>query len=363
MKLRIRILLPVWLAATVSLSLAAEKGPWSWRGQTVTEFDSQTADLDWRIVNDGVMGGLSKGNVEISDSGVMTFSGDLSLQNNGGFSLVRSRKVDLNLSNDLGMLLKVKGDGRTYELRLESDARHRGRVVSFSGKFATKAGQWMQVKVPFSEFRGGWRGMDLPDAVLNPAAIEQVGIILADKKEGPFELEVDYIRTFGKGQGDYTEKAPNPGPSMQSGTPGNLIETLVADGRFTTLKKALDAAGLTVFFQWDNPLTVFAPTDEAFAKIPEETLNDLLLPGNKDQLVALLSHHVSAGNNTLSDGLAAGEIKTVQGSPVAFQFRNGNAQVNNARVLEADQKCSDGIIHVIDNVLMPPSGGGKKSDS
>ncbi|MCG8598687.1 MAG: CIA30 family protein [Verrucomicrobiales bacterium] len=363
MKLRIRFLLPVWLAATISLSLAGEKGPWSWRGQTVTEFDSQTADLDWRIVNDGVMGGLSKGNVEISDSGVMTFSGDLSLQNNGGFSLVRSRKVDLNLSNDLGMLLKVKGDGRTYELRLESDARHRGRVVSFSGKFATKAGQWMQVKVPFSEFRGGWRGMDLPDAVLNPAAIEQVGIILADKKEGPFELEVDYIRTFGKGQGDYTEKAPNPGPSTQSGTSGSLIETLVADGRFTVLKKALDTAGLTVFFQWDNPLTVFAPTDEAFAKIPEETLNDLLLPGNKDQLVALLSHHVSAGNNTLSDGLAAGEIKTVQGSPVAFQFRNGKAQVNNARVLEADQKCSDGIIHVIDNVLMPPSGGGKKSDS
>ena len=88
----------------------------SWRGQSITEFSAEeNARMGWQIVNDGVMGGLSEGKVEFTGEGIMKFSGTLSLQNNGGFTTARSEPVDLNLSNDLGLLLLVKGDGRTYQ--------------------------------------------------------------------------------------------------------------------------------------------------------------------------------------------------------------------------------------------------------
>lgn len=191
-------------AACLSPAEEAMK-PWAWRGQTLTEFaPGETNDLQWQIVNDGVMGGLSKGKTETSDKGVMNFSGNLSLENNGGFSMTRTGKTNFNLSNDLGILLRVKGDGRKYRMRLDSDSTYRGMPVSFSGTFATEKGKWQQVKIPFSEFKGGWRGRDLPDKQFNPAVICRVGILLGDKKSGPFSLDIDYIRTYGKGQGNYT---------------------------------------------------------------------------------------------------------------------------------------------------------------
>lgn len=351
------VLLPMLIGLSISPLSAEEKKekPWAWRGQTVAEFDEgEFKGPDWVIVNDGVMGGLSKGKVQISDEGVMTFSGTLSLENNGGFSLVESGPVDHNLSNDLGILLLVKGDGRSYEVRLESDARYRGQPVSFSGKFDTTKGEWKQVKVPFSEFRGGWRGRDLPDEKLNPAVIERVGIILADKNPGPFELQVDWIRTYGKDQGDFTERSEDTEatPEKKDG-PQSLVATAVADGRFTTLKAALDAAKLTTFFQWDNKLTVFAPTDEAFAKLPEGTLEDLLKPENKERLIAILSHHVHAGSLSLSEALGEGSVSTIEKTPLEVRFNEGRVKVNKATLLQADIECADGTIHVIDTVLIP----------
>jgi uncharacterized surface protein with fasciclin (FAS1) repeats len=189
--------------------------------------------------------------------------------------------------------------------------------------------------------------------------IEQVGLLLADKKAGAFEVEVDWVRTYGKGQGKFTEASAKPGPSETAATepsgPKNLIDTAVADGRFTILKKALDAAGLTVFFQWVSPLTVFAPTDEAFSKFPKDTLADLLKPENKKRLVAILSYHVAQGTQRLGDALSAGDVKTVEGSAVRFAYRDGKVRVNEAALLNADLQCRDGILHVIDTVLLPPS--------
>ncbi len=315
------VLLPILVGPSLTNLYAEEKKekPWTWRGQTIAEFDEgEYKGPEWSITNDGVMGGLSKGNVKISDEGIMTFSGDLSLENNGGFSLVESNEVDLNLSNDLGILLLVKGDGREYQVRLESDATYRGMPVSFSGSFVAKKGEWHQVKVPFSAFKGGWRGRDLPDAKLNPAVINGVGIIIADKKQAPFELHVNWIRTFGKDQGEYTEAKP--AAKEKTAGPQSLIATAVADGRFATLKAALDAAKLTTFFQWDNKLTVFAPTDEAFAKLPEGTLEDLLKPENKDQLVAILSHHVHAGSLSLAEALGKDSISTIEKTPLSVRF-------------------------------------------
>ncbi|MEM8953501.1 MAG: CIA30 family protein [Verrucomicrobiota bacterium] len=337
-------------------STAAEPG--AWRGQSVTEFEpDEPKTFGWQIVNDGVMGGLSKGNIEMTDDGTMRFFGDLSLENNGGFSTVRSEDVDFNLSNDLGLLLRVKGDGRTYEARLDSDARYRSWPVSFAGEFKTTKGKWQEVKVPFSSFKGSFRGQNLPDAVFDPSQIERVGILLADKNQGPFELEIDWIRTYGKDQGDFTEQKKKTEPKKavkKSQEPSRLIATAAADGRFTVLKKALDAAGLTTFFQWDNPLTVFAPTDEAFAKLPEGTLDTLLKPKNKNRLIAILSYHVSAGNNPVADVLKAGEVQTVEGNPLTVSFSDGRIRVNDAILLDGNVRCKDGIIHVVDSVLLPP---------
>ncbi|MEM0898316.1 MAG: CIA30 family protein, partial [Verrucomicrobiota bacterium] len=129
-------------------------------GSTVAEFHSkETAEMGWQIVNDGVMGGLSEGTIRMTDSDSMVFSGNLSLENNGGFSSVRSAEVEMDLSKSKGLKVRVKGDGRTYQLRLASDARFRSGEVSFMAEFATKENEWMEIKIPFRKFEGGWRGM------------------------------------------------------------------------------------------------------------------------------------------------------------------------------------------------------------
>ena len=197
-------LLFVWLSFPSTFGFA--DSPASWRGQSISEFTpAENEGFSWQIVNDGVMGGLSKGNVEHTSDNIMHFWGTLSLDNNGGFSTVRSRGVNFDLSNDLGLLLLVKGDGRTYEARLDSTATFRGNPLSFLGKFKTKKDQWIQVKVPFEDFIASWRGRQFPDEVLDTSAIRRVSILLADKKPGPFDLEIEWIRTYGKGQGRKTE--------------------------------------------------------------------------------------------------------------------------------------------------------------
>jgi len=165
------------------------------RGQSITEFDGKDG-MDWQVVNDGVMGGLSEGKLTLNPSGTMKFSGMLSLENNGGFSTFRSGDLKLDLSGDLGLLLRVKGDGRTYQARLATDALFRGMEVSFAADFATQKGEWIEVKVPFADFKGSFRGLDLPKEKLDPAKVRRVSILLGDKKQGPFELEIDSIHTY-----------------------------------------------------------------------------------------------------------------------------------------------------------------------
>lgn len=326
------------------------------RGQSVTEFtEVENEKLGWIIISDGVMGGLSEGNMAMTDGGTMRFRGDLSTKNNGGFSMVTSQKVDYNLSNDLGLLLNVKGDGRTYTARLVSDARFRGMEVSFSADIETKEGEWTQVKVPFTDFKGSFRGTDLPKEKLDPSLIQRLGILIGDKKDAPFDLEIGWIRTYGEGDGSHTARSAGPAKEKKVATEQRLIATAVSDGRFTTFKTALDAAGLTPFFQWDNPLTVFAPTDDAFSKLPKGLVEDLLKPENKDKLVAILSYHVVTGSTDLGAALKAKSAKTIQGEPINFKFSDGRVRVNDAAMMNSDVKCLDGLIHVIDTVLLPPS--------
>lgn len=134
----------------------------------------------------------------------------------------------------------------------------------------------------------------------------------------------------------------------------DIVDTAVAAGQFTTLAKALTAAGLVETLKGKGKFTVFAPTDEAFAKLPAGTLDDLLKPENKEKLKAVLLYHVVSGKVTAKDvGKLNGKTATtVQGGTVAISTANG-VTVNDARVVQADVMAKNGVIHAIDTVLIP----------
>ncbi|MEM9262984.1 MAG: fasciclin domain-containing protein [Pseudomonadota bacterium] len=133
----------------------------------------------------------------------------------------------------------------------------------------------------------------------------------------------------------------------------DIVDTAVAAGSFTTLVAAVQAAGLVDTLKSPGPFTVFAPTDDAFAALPAGTVESLLLPENKDKLVSILTYHVVSGTVPASRlSGSRGSIDTVQGSRLHFDGRNG-VKINKATVITADINASNGIIHVIDGVLLP----------
>ena len=133
-----------------------------------------------------------------------------------------------------------------------------------------------------------------------------------------------------------------------------IVDVAVANGSFKTLTAALKAAGLVETLQGDGPFTVFAPTDAAFAKLPAGTVEMLLKPENKATLARILTYHVVSGN-VLSTDLKSGQVKTIEGSPVNVMIDKNGVMINQSTVKAADVKASNGVIHVIDTVLMPPS--------
>jgi uncharacterized surface protein with fasciclin (FAS1) repeats len=134
----------------------------------------------------------------------------------------------------------------------------------------------------------------------------------------------------------------------------NIIEVANASGSFKTLLKALKAAGLTDVLQGKGPFTVFAPTDAAFAKLPQDAVQDLLKPENKEVLVKVLTYHVVTGNVRSSD-LKSGQVNSLQGDPITVKIDEKGVMVNDAKVTQADIPASNGVIHQIDNVILPPS--------
>lgn len=134
----------------------------------------------------------------------------------------------------------------------------------------------------------------------------------------------------------------------------DIVDTALGAGSFETLVAAVQAAGLVETLKSDGPFTVFAPTDEAFAALPEGTVEELLKPENIDQLTAILTYHVVPGkvmSTDLSDDMMAA---TVQGSDITIDLDSG-VMVNDANVVSADIETSNGVIHVIDKVIMPAS--------
>jgi uncharacterized surface protein with fasciclin (FAS1) repeats len=132
----------------------------------------------------------------------------------------------------------------------------------------------------------------------------------------------------------------------------DIVDTAVNAGSFKTLAAALQAAGLVDTLKGKGPFTVFAPTDEAFAKLPAGTVETLLKPENKAKLAGILTYHVVSGNVKAADVVKLTSAKTVQGQTVAVDATDG-VKINNAKVVKADIDCGNGVIHVIDTVLLP----------
>jgi uncharacterized surface protein with fasciclin (FAS1) repeats len=133
----------------------------------------------------------------------------------------------------------------------------------------------------------------------------------------------------------------------------DIVDTAIAAGDFKTLAAALQAAGLVDTLKGPGPLTVFAPTDEAFAKLPAGTVEDLLKPEDKEKLTSILTYHVVAGKVMAKDVVKLHEAKTVNGQEVKITVEDGKVMVNNANVVKTDILCTNGVIHVIDAVLLP----------
>lgn len=154
----------------------------------------------WRIIDDGVMGGVSRGNWGVEE-GRGVFRGTLSLENNGGFSSVRSAPLAESPAGATGFRLRVKGDGRTYQFRVRTDPNFDG--IAYRAEFATRAGEWQEIELPLEAFQAVFRGRVLPDQPpLTGEDAVTVGFLLADKQPGAFRLEVDWIEAIYPKSGD-----------------------------------------------------------------------------------------------------------------------------------------------------------------
>ena len=158
------------------------------------DFSTSDQSAAWQAVNDGVMGGRSSGGPRF-ENGVMIFEGVINT-NGGGFSSVRAGVQDGLLAGEDSLKMRVKGDGREYKLTLRSDAFYRGRNVSFQAPLPqTPAGQWAEITIPFSNLDPSVFGRPLRGPVFMPEETRSMGIIIADGVDGPFKLEVDWIKT------------------------------------------------------------------------------------------------------------------------------------------------------------------------
>ena len=160
---------------------------------TIEDFKEGVTSLNWQIVNDSVMGGISTSKMIWVSDDIVKFSGDLSLENNGGFASVRATGRMPSLAESNRIVIRVKGDGRRYQLRLRSG---RGwRVPDFSAEFQTQVGEWQTHSFLIADFEPGWRGRKLQNVPpIKPDEIRSLGFLLGDKNPGGFALEIDWIK-------------------------------------------------------------------------------------------------------------------------------------------------------------------------
>ena len=160
----------------------------------ILNFDSPTTSGEWVTVDDVVMGGVSNSKFIINPNGIATFSGTVSPENNGGFASART-SIENEFKDYKGVVIRVKGDGNFYSLRFRTDTNFDG--VSYQAKFKTESGEWKEYKIPFSDFKPTFRGNTLSNKPkLESKDIKQIGILIADKQFGKFELNIDWVSFY-----------------------------------------------------------------------------------------------------------------------------------------------------------------------
>jgi monofunctional biosynthetic peptidoglycan transglycosylase len=161
--------------------------------RTLFDFQAATNAPAWEVVNDDVMGGVSTSQFEVLTNGGAVFSGTVRLENNGGFASVRSPSVRQNLTGLNAFVLRVRGEGRRYKFSVRTGEGFETPLYQCS--FTTKAGEWEEHRLAFSDFVPTFRGRVLTDVPpLNPAKVNSVGFLIADKQAGPFRLEIGWIK-------------------------------------------------------------------------------------------------------------------------------------------------------------------------
>ncbi len=326
-------MLAIWLLLFGSLGIASE--PMS---KPLIDFYNASAANQWLSVNDNVMGGVSEGRFRITNDKTLEFFGNLSLENRGGFASIRTRQADLKLDGYDTIVARVKGDGRTYYFNLRTSSRN--AAGSYRAPLKTQKDTWQEVRIPLKDFVYTAYGRPITGAEpLRANKVQSMGFTLADKNAGSFRLEVSSIRT----EKDIAAKEA-------SAANKDIVETAVAAGKFKTLVAAVKAAGLVEALKGEQPLTVFAPSDDAFARLPKGTVEELLKPENRQELIAILSYHVLPGKIFLN----AQSPETLQGQSVTIRTA-GSFKVNGVNVIASDIEASNGVIHIIDSVLIPPN--------
>ena len=173
------------LAITMNADAASEK--------MIFDFQAATNSTKWQVVNDDVMGGVSTSQFQLLTNGGAIFSGVVSLENNGGFASVRSTPVRENLNGTDAFVLRVRGDGRRYKFTVRTEAGF--NALNYQAEFTTKRGEWEEHRLTFKDFMPTFRGRVLTDVPpLIPSKITSVGLLISDKKAGPFRLEMSWIR-------------------------------------------------------------------------------------------------------------------------------------------------------------------------
>jgi monofunctional biosynthetic peptidoglycan transglycosylase len=176
-------------ASDLAASRAEEPGR---IGRVVFAFKGDGDSGRWMIVNDGVMGGLSSSRMVLTENDTAVFEGDVSLENNGGFASVLSRPAPMPTAGTSRLVVRLRGDGRDYQLRIRTSDGFDG--IAYRWDFTTRADEWVTLEAPYGDFVPTFRGLVLRDVPpIDPAVIRQLGFLIADKVEGPFRLEVDWI--------------------------------------------------------------------------------------------------------------------------------------------------------------------------
>jgi len=320
------------IAAAICATLATEARAQDFR------MDFQNGVSGWQVVLDGVMGGRSSGRVSLAEPDTLRFEGSLSLANNGGFSQARTSIPEGTFAQAEGIELRVRGDGRTYNFDIRC-SNVRLMAGAFQQSFETEADTWTTIRLPFGDFRLYSFGRQVTNAPgLEPARIESVGVTLSDKNEGPFRIEIGSIASYG-GQTDDIGKE-------------NDLAAVGSSAGLNTLLALIEAADLEL--PQRQRVTIFAPSDEAFAALPQSTVDALLQPAGRDQLRSILLYHIATGSVSSADLLGRRSVDTLNGQRVEIDTSEV-ITIGGSRLLTADVKFDGGIVHVIDKVLLPAS--------